>query len=123
VLLTAGEVLTGSELLQPGWVEVADGVVVAAGAGPPGRQPDHDFGTSTVVPGLVDTHVHGGGGGSFSDPDQVAAAVDLHQRHILVDVAEEHADLVLRKLAGVRMKGVALAPVRATPGKGGAGAA
>ena len=56
-------------------------------------------------------------------PATVVGAIDLHQRHILVDVAEEHAELVLRKLAGVRMKGVALAPVRATPGKGGAGAA
>ena len=54
-------------------------------------------------------------------PATVVGAIDLHQRHILVDVAEEHAELILRKLAGVRMKGVALAPVRATPGKGGTG--
>jgi N-acetylglucosamine-6-phosphate deacetylase len=102
VLLTAGEVLTGSELLKPGWVEVADGVVVAAGAGPPGRQPDHDFGTSTVVPGFVDTHVHGGGGGSFSDPDQVAAAVDLHQRHgtttLIASLVTEAPDDLLRQV-------------------------
>ena len=56
-------------------------------------------------------------------PAAVVGAIDLHQRHTLVDVAAEHAELVLRKLAGVRMKGVALAPVRAAPGKGGAGAA
>ena len=54
-------------------------------------------------------------------PAGVVGAIDLHQRHTLVDVAEEHAELILRKLAGVRMKGVALAPVRATPGKGGVG--
>ena len=55
-------------------------------------------------------------------PAGVVGAIDLHQRHILVDVAEEHAELILRKLAGVRMKGVVLAPVHAAPGKGGAGA-
>ncbi len=55
-------------------------------------------------------------------PAGVVGAIDLHQRHTLVDVAEEHAELILRKLTGVRMKGTALAPVRATPGKGGAGA-
>ena len=51
-------------------------------------------------------------------PAGVVGAIDLHQRHTLVDVAEEHAELILRKLTGVRMKGTALAPVRATPGKG-----
>ena len=55
-------------------------------------------------------------------PAGVVGAIDLHQRHILVDVAEDHAELILRKLAGVRMKGVVLAPVHAAPGKGGAGA-
>jgi ATP-dependent RNA helicase DeaD len=55
-------------------------------------------------------------------PAGVVGAIDLHQRHTLVDVAAEHAELILRKLAGVRMKGVVLAPVRAAPGKGGAGA-
>ncbi|MFZ9748044.1 MAG: DbpA RNA binding domain-containing protein, partial [Opitutaceae bacterium] len=55
-------------------------------------------------------------------PAGVVGAIDLHQRHTLVDVAEEHAELILRKLAGVRMKGVVLAPVLAAPGQGGAGA-
>ena len=50
MLLTAGEVLTGSELLQPGWVEVADGVVVAAGAGLSLIQ--SDFGSCAVMVGI-----------------------------------------------------------------------
>jgi N-acetylglucosamine-6-phosphate deacetylase len=36
-----------------------------------------------VVPGFVDMHTHGGGGGSFpgADPDQVATAIAFHRRH------------------------------------------
>lgn len=46
-------------------------------------------------------------------PASVVGAIDIHQRHSLVDVAETEADLILEKLAGIRVKGVALAPVRA----------
>ena len=81
MLLTAGEVLTGAGVFRPGWVEVTDGLVTAVGAGAPARPADHDLGAATVVPGFVDTHVHGGGGGGFSHPDQVAVAVGLHLRH------------------------------------------
>lgn len=81
MLLTASEVLTGSQLLRPGWIDVDVGVVTAIGAGPAPRPADHDLGQTTVVPGFVDTHVHGGGGGSFSVADQTANAVELHRRH------------------------------------------
>ncbi len=81
MLLTAGEVITGTELLRPGWLEISAGLVTAVHRGAPRRRPDHDLGTATVVPGFVDTHVHGGGGGSFSDPGQTAAAVGQHLRH------------------------------------------
>lgn len=85
MLLTAGTVLTGAELLRPGWIELSDGVIAAIGAGSPDRAPDRDLGTATVVPGFVDTHLHGGGGGSFgagsTAADQTETAVRLHRRH------------------------------------------
>jgi N-acetylglucosamine-6-phosphate deacetylase len=83
VLLTADTVLTGRELLRPGWIEVAGTTVAATGSGAPPRQPDRDLGAVTVVPGFVDTHVHGGGGTDFSaaDPVSTGAAVELHHRH------------------------------------------
>jgi ATP-dependent RNA helicase DeaD len=43
-------------------------------------------------------------------PASVVGAVDIHQRHTLVDVAEKEADLIKTKLAGIRLKGVALEP-------------
>lgn len=38
-------------------------------------------------------------------PAEVVGAIDIHQRHLLFDVASEHAALVIEKLNGVRVKG------------------
>lgn len=129
MLLVAGTVVTGSELLRPGWIDVSDGVIVAVGAGPPPRPADHDLGGVTVVPGFVDTHVHGGGGGSFSDgPEGTAAAVALHRRHgtttiiaslvtespddLLDQVRSLAADVRAGTLAGIHLEGPWLAAKR-----------
>ena len=81
MLLTAQRLLTGRELLRPGWIEVSGATVAALGAGAPPRAADRTL--HTVVPGFVDTHVHGGGGSDFSAATaaDTAAAVDLHRRH------------------------------------------
>jgi N-acetylglucosamine-6-phosphate deacetylase len=85
MLIAAETVVTGHELLRPGWIEIAQGVVVTTGAGVPQRPADLDLGAVTVVPGFVDMHVHGGGGASFSTSDgfdiATATAVHLHRRH------------------------------------------
>lgn len=46
-------------------------------------------------------------------PATVVGALDIHQRHTLVDVEEAQADFIAKKLAGIKLKGVALAPARA----------
>ena len=83
MLLTADTVLTGRELLRPGWIEVAGTTVAATGSGAPPGPPNRDLGAVTVVPGFVDTHVHGGGGADFAaaDPASTSTAVELHRRH------------------------------------------
>jgi ATP-dependent RNA helicase DeaD len=48
-------------------------------------------------------------------PAGVVGAIDIHQRHTLVDVAREHAELVVQKLKGIKMKGVPLEPAVAAP--------
>ena len=108
MLLTAGTVLTGRELLRPGWIEISGTRISAVGAGPPGRVADHDLGAVTVVPGFVDTHVHGGGGASFSAGGaETATAAALHRRHgtttlVASLVTESPGDLLrqVRALAG-----------------------
>jgi ATP-dependent RNA helicase DeaD len=47
-------------------------------------------------------------------PASVIGAIDLHQRHTLVDVAAEHADLIVQKLNGVRVRGHSLQVALAT---------
>ncbi len=46
-------------------------------------------------------------------PGTVVGAMDIHQRHTLVDVKETEADFIVKKLAGIKLKGIALAPARA----------
>ncbi|MFN0144577.1 MAG: N-acetylglucosamine-6-phosphate deacetylase [Mycobacterium sp.] len=103
MLLTADTVLTGSELLRPGWIEVAGDTIAAIGAGSPPHRPDHILGAVTVVPGFVDTHVHGGGGSSFSaGAEQTATAAALHRRHgtttLLASLVSEAPDDLLRQV-------------------------
>ncbi len=47
-------------------------------------------------------------------PASIVGAVDIHQRHALVDVISEHAELVITRLAGIRVKGETLKPALAT---------
>lgn len=48
-------------------------------------------------------------------PAKVVGAIDIHQRHSLVDVVSDQADLILRKLNGVRVRGHTLKLSLATP--------
>ncbi|MCW2810303.1 MAG: N-acetylglucosamine-6-phosphate deacetylase [Friedmanniella sp.] len=81
-VLAAGRLVTGREVLTPGWVELRAGAVTGVGVGRPARV-DQDWPDSVVVPGFVDLHVHGGGGGSFTDGgvDSAVRAVLTHRRH------------------------------------------
>jgi ATP-dependent RNA helicase DeaD len=47
-------------------------------------------------------------------PAAVVGAMDIHQRHTLVDVASDQAGLIVKKMEGIRIKNVALSPALAT---------
>ena len=89
MLITADTIVTGDEILRPGWLDVdpRSGRLRAVGAGPPPRPIDADagdvaLGALTVIPGFVDIHVHGGGSGTFGVGLQDSrTAVELHRRH------------------------------------------
>jgi N-acetylglucosamine-6-phosphate deacetylase len=123
VLLAVETLLTGRELLRPGWIEISNGTVAAVGAGPAPRPPDRDLGAVTAVPGFVDTHVHGGGGANFSTASaaDTSTAVALHRRHgtttlvaslvtaspdeLLCEVTGLAADVHAGLLAGIHLEG------------------
>ncbi|WP_099039248.1 N-acetylglucosamine-6-phosphate deacetylase [Mycobacterium neglectum] len=107
MLLTAETLLTGRELLRPGWIDVSNGLVDGVGAGAGPRPADRTLGAVTVVPGFVDTHVHGGGGTNFSAAvrSDTATAVDFHRRHgtttLVASLVTAAPDELLRQVTGL----------------------
>jgi N-acetylglucosamine-6-phosphate deacetylase len=105
VLLAADTLLTGAELLRPGWIDVAGNTVRAVGAGTPPGAVEHQLGV--VVPGFVDTHLHGGGGANFSaaSAQETATAAALHRRHgtttLIASLVTAAPDELLRQVRGL----------------------
>ncbi|MGO1053972.1 N-acetylglucosamine-6-phosphate deacetylase [Crossiella sp. CA198] len=85
--LVGGKVVTPGGVLDDGWVRVEGGLITEVGAGSANGQRTTeevvDVTGQWVVPGFVDIHCHGGGGESFSNPDQqrVLKAASAHRRH------------------------------------------
>ncbi len=79
-VIAAGRIITGAQDLTPGWLEVQDDRILEVGAGLPPRTADLRFPSMTMVPGFVDTHVHGGGGACYSTdrPDEAVAVTRSH---------------------------------------------
>jgi N-acetylglucosamine-6-phosphate deacetylase len=81
-LISDAHVVTGGEVVRDGWVLVEDGLIREVGDG--GRKPPPtDVNTTAsgayVLPGFIDIHVHGGGGGSFgADRASTERAVQFH---------------------------------------------
>ncbi len=129
-LIQAATVVAGGAVHRPGWLEVRDGVVVAAGDGAPPRPADVDLGDAIVVPGFVDMHVHGGGGGAFTSgsPAEIRKVIAAHRAHgtttMVGSLVSAHpeplaaqvgglADLVESgELAGIHLEGPWLSPRR-----------
>ncbi|MFD3687303.1 N-acetylglucosamine-6-phosphate deacetylase [Nocardiopsis sp. NPDC058631] len=87
VTLTNARVVT-PDGVHDGWLRVENGRVAALGSdtpSPAGAAPGEirDLGGSWVVPGLVDTHVHGGAGHAFpdADPEGALATIAFNRRH------------------------------------------
>lgn len=83
--LAGARVVVDDGVLEPGHVVVAGGRIRSVGAGePPGADAERvDLGRAWLLPGFVDPHVHGGGGGDFTraDPASHARAAAFHARH------------------------------------------
>ncbi len=130
MLLRADAVLTGRRYLRPGWIEVSGDSIRALGEGDAPAPVDRDLGPVTVVPGFVDTHLHGGGGANFTaaDSEQTATAVATHRRRgtttLIASLVTADRDDLLRQvtalardvrsglLDGIHLEGPWLSPQR-----------
>ncbi|BBY22480.1 N-acetylglucosamine-6-phosphate deacetylase [Mycobacterium stomatepiae] len=80
-LIRADAIVLDGQVCRPGWLEIAGARIAACGSGAPPGQPDRDFLDCLVVPGFIDMHVHGGGGNSYLEAEQIAGAALFHRRH------------------------------------------
>lgn len=82
-VLSGARVVSGDEVLDPGWLRVEGDRITEVGGGLTSASDVTDLGGAWLVPGFVDIHVHGGGGASFcdGDPDQARRAAEFHLAH------------------------------------------
>ncbi|MEQ7128906.1 N-acetylglucosamine-6-phosphate deacetylase [Actinopolymorpha sp. B11F2] len=129
-VLANARVVTPAGVLDPGWVEVTGDRLTSVGSGVAPTAVDLDLSGRIVVPGFVDTHVHGGGGASYlsATPEDTATVVGFHRAHgttttfasLISTTADElHrqvaalADLVSDDLlSGIHLEGPWLSTVR-----------
>ena len=127
--VTADHLVTPDGVLTPGWLRVDGGRIADLGAGPPPLPVPVRHGAPGVpggsagpvrhghwlLPGFVDLHVHGGGGGSFTDGDAGSArrAAAFHRAHgtttllaSLVTAPRGELEDRLAMLAGLAAAGV-----------------
>jgi N-acetylglucosamine-6-phosphate deacetylase len=82
-LIAAGTVVLEQRVHRPGWVQTSGERILGCGPGSPPRPADVELLEAVVVPGFVDMHVHGGGGGSYTDGQaaDILCAATFHRRH------------------------------------------
>jgi N-acetylglucosamine-6-phosphate deacetylase len=110
VLVSAGRVVTPDAVLAPGWVRLDGAVIGEVGAGAPPRPADGEAPEGILVPGYVDSHVHGGGGASFGAGGGQAAetVARAHRAHGTTTMA---ASLVTDDAAALRRSVEQLVPL------------
>lgn len=86
--IVAGTIADGTGKPEyAGYLLIKDGKIAEAAAGEPGERaaglPVFDAGEAAIIPGFVDIHCHGGGGGDFTDGRKASteAAFLHHLRH------------------------------------------
>jgi N-acetylglucosamine-6-phosphate deacetylase len=82
-LLAGGRVVTPDGVIANAWVHVVGDTIASIDDTRPGVDaPVHDLEGAWLLPGLIDLHMHGGGGHSVADSrEAMAGAVAFHRRH------------------------------------------
>ena len=130
LVLTGGRLALPDELIDDGWLAASAGRIAGIGTGTPPEGEHVDLAGALVVPGFIDTHCHGGGGGSFSSAEskEILRAIAAHRRHgtttmlaslvsepirALVDQQAALRELVEDgELAGIHLEGPFIAEAR-----------
>lgn len=107
-VLTGGRLALPEGLVDDGWLAVSDGRIAGIGTGtpPPGDHVELDG--ALVVPGFIDSHCHGGGGGSFSSAEskELLRAITAHRRHgtttMLASLVSEPIRSLVNQLGALR---------------------
>jgi N-acetylglucosamine-6-phosphate deacetylase len=86
VVFTGANVVAPEGVIRNGWLSVREGVIHAVGKTDPPPGIVHDVrqaGGVWLVPGFIDLHCHGGGGGSFlnGDLDEARTAAEYHRKN------------------------------------------
>lgn len=109
LLLTGARVVDARRDLPDAWVRVSGGLIAEVGTGPaPDATERLDLDGAILTPGLIDLHVHGGGGYAFDDgADAITAGVAAHRRHgttaTLVSLVSSPLDVMRRQLSAVEV--------------------
>ena len=97
-ILAGAALVTPTEIVPDGWVEVDGSSIVALGAGAPPRPADVVLDGGYLGPGFIDIHSHGGGGASVvgADPAAVACFAEAHRQHgtttIVASLVSAHSE-------------------------------
>ncbi|WEO75974.1 N-acetylglucosamine-6-phosphate deacetylase [Cryobacterium sp. SO2] len=83
-LIRAARAVDARRTLEDAWVLITGNTIHAVGSGPdaPAAHRVLDLGQTTLVPGFIDLHGHGGAQGAYDNgPDDIAAALAMHRQH------------------------------------------
>ena len=83
-LIRAARAVDARRIIDDVWVLIAGATIQAVGSGPdaPAAHRVVELGETTLVPGFIDLHGHGGAEGAYDNgPDEIAAALAMHRRH------------------------------------------
>ncbi|TDC51628.1 N-acetylglucosamine-6-phosphate deacetylase [Jiangella ureilytica] len=129
-VIAGARMVTPDGVVEHGWLRVDGGRIAALGHGPSPTPADRDLAGSWLIPGFVDMHTHGGGGGTVvgADPEAIHTFVATHRRHgttsVVASLVSGEYDALERDvralaeltddglLAGVHLEGPWISPAR-----------
>ena len=127
VIAGSAALFNGTEFVTEPWLAIEDGVIADLGQGEPPSRPEVEF-AGWLLPGFIDVHVHGGGGGAFTDREGSLIAREYLARHgtttFYASIISDSTDVMVRQIlellplideglvAGIHLEGPFLSRLR-----------